>query len=70
MRKHDPSDLGQVAIVEIVATDQNRTVTMVEVSLNGETLTISDEAHNVTERIRQMATELINEVRNEHGKRT
>lgn len=70
MSAHNPQDSGRVAIVEIAATDSSPAVVLVEVSLNGETLTISDEAHNVTNRIRALAHELINEVRNEHGKRT
>jgi hypothetical protein len=70
MKNNQSPDSGRVAIVEIAATDKSPAVIMVEASLNGETLTISEDRHNTTERVRQLAQELINEVRQAYGKRT
>lgn len=69
-RTHTPSS-GKVAIVEIAATDMSPAVCLVEVSLDGETLTISDQTHDLSDAARALARQLIDLVRKEHnGKRT
>jgi hypothetical protein len=59
---------GKVAIVEIAAPE--RTVLMIEVVLDGETLTISDDPLPLTDTIREAAVRLLEAVRSQHGQRT
>jgi hypothetical protein len=61
---------GKVAIVEIAAPDGTVASTLVEVVLDGETLTISDQHKNITDKIRELAQQLVNEVRSQHGSNT
>ena len=57
---------GKVAIVEIATPGQPR-VLLVEVALDGETLTISDKRLEMTDAIREAAQRLIEQVRTHHG---
>lgn len=57
---------GKVAIVEIAAPGQP-SVLMVEIALDGETLTISDDRHEMTDAIREAAQRLIEQVRTHYG---
>jgi len=68
--KSTPSLSGRVAIVEIAATDHSPAVMCVEVVIDGETLTISDQGHNLSDSVRQLAQQLINTVRKEYDSRT
>ena len=56
---------GKVAIVEIATQDTR--VLMIEVALDGETLTISDEHQTMTDDIRAAAQRLIEQVRTHNG---
>jgi hypothetical protein len=61
---------GKVAIVEIVAPDGTVASTLIEVTLNGETLTISDTTHDITDDICKLAKQLVEKVRSQHGSNT
>ena len=54
---------GKVAIVEIAAPDGTVASTLIEVILDGETLTISDQHGNLTDDIRELAAALVEKVR-------
>jgi hypothetical protein len=58
---------GKVGIVEISASATSPAVYLVEVCLDGETLTISDQAHTLTDAIRDLAAQLVAEVRTHYG---
>lgn len=57
---------GRVAIVEIAATDTTPAVYAVEVALEGETLTLSDQNHDLSDETRALAAALIQHVRTEY----
>ena len=61
---------GKVAIVEIAAPDGTIASTLIEVILDGETLTISDQHENLTDDIRELATKLVEKVRLQHVSNT
>lgn len=61
---------GKVAIVEIAAPDGTVASTLVEISLGGETLTISDQAQTMTDDIRELAIQLVQQVRSHYGRNT
>lgn len=61
---------GKVAIVEIATPDGAIATTLIEVNLDGETLTISEEHNNLTDEIRELATALVEKVRSQHGSNT
>jgi hypothetical protein len=58
---------GRVAIVEIAATENSPAVYAVEVVIDGETLTIADQNHALTQTVRDLTVALINQVRKEHN---
>ena len=68
MSKRPSRTSGRVAIVEIAATETSPAVLLVEVALDGETLTISDQDQTLSDTVRQLAQQLIEEVK--HDSRT
>jgi hypothetical protein len=58
---------GRVAIVEIAATETTSAVLAVEVALNGETLTIADQNHTLSEEVRHLAVALLDQIRKEQS---
>lgn len=68
-RKPGLNARGKVAMVEIAATD--RTTLLIEVSLDGQTLTITDEtdAYPINDQVRALAAQLIAAVKEQvnHG---
>jgi hypothetical protein len=61
---------AKVAIVEIAAPDGTVATTLVEISLDGETLTISDQQHTLTDELRELAHQLVDRVRTHYGTNT
>jgi hypothetical protein len=61
---------GKVAIVEIAAPDGTVASTLVEIDLDGETLTISDQHNTLTDEIRELAHTLVEKVRLHDGSNT
>lgn len=61
---------GKATIVEIAAPDGTIASTLVEIILDGETLTISDQHGNLTDDIRELAAALVDKVRSQHGSNT
>jgi hypothetical protein len=59
---------GKVAIVEIATPEQ--TVVVLEICLNGETLTIADQHDNIREDTRQQVRDLLKHVRQHYGTST
>ena len=61
---------GKVVIVEIAAPDGTIASTLIEIVLDGETLTISDQHHTLTDELRELAGQLVDKVRLYYGSNT
>jgi hypothetical protein len=59
---------GRVAIVEIAATESTPATLAVEVAFDGETLTIGDKSHPITDELRRLAVALLDEVRQSYDR--
>ncbi|MHC4617388.1 MAG: hypothetical protein ACYTEQ_06500 [Planctomycetota bacterium] len=60
----------KVAIVEIATPDGAVATTLIEISLDGETLTISDQHDPITDEIRELARQLVDKVRQTYDSNT